>query len=67
MGSWKNCENCKDQVCYRIMKMKGLSKILCNDWEPMRCRCGGALSTIRYDKDGNPYRHCYSCHFEFEI
>ena len=25
--------------------------------------CGGKLSETRYH-DGNPYKHCYSCHFD---
>lgn len=27
--------------------------------------CGGTLSEIR-EHNGKKYRHCYSCHFEFE-
>ena len=27
--------------------------------------CGGKLSTIR-KSEGREYRHCYSCHFEWE-
>ena len=36
-----------------------------NDIEE-KCRCGGTLSEIR-EHNGKKYRHCYSCHFEFEI
>ena len=28
--------------------------------------CGGTLSEVRESK-GKKYRHCYSCHFEFEV
>lgn len=67
MSDWKSCENCEDQHCYSLMKMEGLTvESACIDWKPLRCRCGGALSTTRYH-NGKPYRHCYSCHFEFEI
>ena len=34
--------------------------------KPLRCRiCGGKLSEIRTDGK-HRWRHCYSCHFEFE-
>jgi hypothetical protein len=64
MGDWKSCENCRDQECYEAQA--GLfTEITCECWEPIRCRCGGALSEIR-EHNGKRYRHCYSCHFEFE-
>ena len=28
-------------------------------------KCGGLLSAVREHR-GKRYRHCYSCHFEFE-
>ena len=32
---------------------------------PKECpNCGGVLSKTRYHY-GKPYRHCFSCHFEF--
>ena len=66
MDIWRSCENCKDYVCYHRMQMKGFSDALCDYWEPIRCRCGGVLSTTR-EHNGRKYRHCYACHFEFEI
>ena len=66
MDDWRNCENCKDQICYEFMVEQNIAtEEICDYYEPLRCRCGGALSTTRYDKDGRPYRHCYSCHMEF--
>ena len=64
MSEWRSCDNCKDYTCYHLMQMKGFSDAPCDAWKPMRCRCGGALSITRYH-NGKPYRHCYSCHFEF--
>lgn len=66
MTDWKSCENCSNDDC--PWNHDGAA---CNRWEPIRCRCGGALSDIleRKDKNGKVikrYRHCYSCHFEFE-
>lgn len=67
IDGWKSCENCEDQYCYSLMKMEGLPvESACLDWKPLRCRCGGALSTTK-EHNGKKYRHCYSCHFEFEI
>ena len=66
--SWKSCENCEDQRCYKLMQISGLpAEVACIDWRPIRCRCGGALSTVRFDKDGRPYRHCYACHVEVKL
>lgn len=65
MDDWKNCENCADQSCYAWMLHDHIvMEEICDDWKPLRCRCGGALSTTRYH-NGKPYRHCYSCHMEF--
>lgn len=65
IDGWKDCENCKDQECYRLMKQAGIAtEEICDSWEPIRCRCGGALSTTR-EHNGRRYRHCYSCHSEF--
>lgn len=70
MSSWKSCENCADKkICYTINGVylsykKQQLQFKCSNWRPMRCRCGGALSTIR-EHNGKLYRHCYSCHFEF--
>lgn len=64
MDDWKSCENCNDRACYVIMARMNETEEICDSWEPMRCRCGGALSTTRVH-NGRKYRHCYSCHFEF--
>jgi len=63
IDGWKDCENCKDKECYDA-KAGLFHEIICWKWEPIRCRCGGALSTTRVH-NGRRYRHCYSCHFEF--
>jgi len=67
MTNWRSCGNCDDYKCYKHMVEIGLEKGMpCDDWEPIPCkRCGGALSEIR-EHNGKRYRHCYSCHFEFE-
>lgn len=56
---WKSCGNCS---------VKGCAWNCCGDcWEPIRCPdCGGILSTIR-EHEGKKIRHCYACHFEFEV
>ena len=70
MNDWKSCDNCKSFVdplwcaCVRCKDNEG--HIDFSMWEPIRCRCGGALSEIR-EHNGKRYRHCYSCHFEFFI
>ena len=75
MTDWRSCDNCKSFVdplwcaCIRCKDNEG--HIDFSMWEPIHCRCGGALSEIRERKDKNGkvikrYRHCYSCHFEFE-
>lgn len=62
---WKSCENCGDTRCRNFMEEHGLLYgPICGEWQPIRCRCGGALSTTRVH-NGRRYRHCYSCHFEF--
>lgn len=34
--------------------------------DSLRCKfCGGLLSEVR-EHNGKKYRHCFSCHFEFE-
>ena len=66
--SGKSCENCEDQKCYVIMRRAGYdTTIPCDsDWQRIPCpKCGGALSETR-EHNGRRYRHCYSCHFEFE-
>lgn len=67
MNNWKSCKNCiKESTCLTVEKFKTVDKC-CICWHPLRCRCGGALSEIRYDTKNKPYRHCYSCHFDFYI
>jgi len=65
-NSWQSCENCADKKCFETLLKDhhSLWKLACPDWKPIRCRCGGALSTTREYK-GRKYRHCYSCHAEF--
>ena len=62
MINWKSCDNCG-----RICSLKYTPEIFyCFDWAKLSCqRCGGALSEIR-EYNGQKYRHCYACHFEFE-
>jgi len=72
MDDWKSCDNCRSIVdpswcacrnCHDDEGNKDKSM-----WEKIPCRrCSGALSEIRIDKDGRPYRHCYSCHGEFYV
>ena len=59
MADWRSCNNCSNDEC--PWDHDGAA---CNRWEPIRCRCGGALSEIR-EHNGKRYRHCYSCHSEF--
>ena len=58
MTGWKSCGNCSRHHCNcENLKL----------WKPIPCpHCGGALSEIREHK-GKKYRHCFSCHFEFEV
>lgn len=60
MSGW-TCANCGLQntiVCDVCFELIGWDKIKCPS-------CGGALSEIR--TDGKRFwRHCFSCHFEFE-
>ena len=68
MTDWKSCNNCKSFVdpfwcaCVRCKDNEG--HIDFSMWEPILCRCGGALSEIR-EHNGRKYRHCYACHAEF--
>lgn len=58
MTEWRSCGNCSRHNCNcENLKL----------WKPIECsHCGGALSEIREHK-GKKYRHCFSCHFEFEV
>lgn len=67
MSGWKSCRNCGLEVCRNIVL--GCEKPHtepCDNWRKIPCRnCSGALSEPR-EHNGIMYRHCYSCHFEFE-
>ena len=65
MTNWKSCDNCDNYLCYKHIVERGIETNVCIDWKPILCRCGGVLSEIR-ENNGKKYRHCYSCHFEFE-
>ena len=67
MINYKNCGNCGNKLC---MHMTPLYRKYCLEtkskkyWEKIPCpSCGGTLSEIR----ANGKRHCYSCHFEYEV
>lgn len=65
MSDWRSCDNCDNYQCYKHIVERGIeTKKPCIDWEPILCRCGGALSEVR-EHNGKKYRHCYSCHGEF--
>ena len=65
MTGWRSCDNCDNYQCYKHIVERGIeTKKPCIDWEPILCRCGGALSEIR-EHNGRKYRHCYACHSEF--
>lgn len=59
---WKSCGNCKHQGCPNDDGLEA-----CIWWEKMPCPdCGGILSTVR-EHGHKKVRHCYACHFEFEV
>lgn len=72
MSNYKSCGNCSSVSCSEkndpeladaFKKLTG-GYIPCN-WKKIPCpNCGGILSEIR-EHNGNLYRHCFSCHFEF--
>lgn len=69
MSDWKSCGNCGDRKCAEDMKKAGCYDLTtpCDDWSKLPCqKCGGILSEIRTN-GGYPHRHCYGCHFEFEV
>lgn len=69
MSDWKSCDNCYDlsECLTGKYYLKDAIKYACRQWQPIHCpHCGGTLSTTR-KHNGKKYRHCYSCHFEFEI
>lgn len=62
MSDYKSCDNCGFRLCPWVF-FDGT----CPTWKPLPCpNCGGPLSTIR-EYNGKKYRHCYACHFEFEV
>lgn len=66
MASWKTCGNCsRNTKCpYWVFCEDKRSYMIA--WEPIPCPlCGGILSEIR-EHNGEKYRHCYACHFEYE-
>lgn len=66
MYDWKRCENCGSfpLTTYCVAKT---NTVICQYWTSIPCpHCGGTLSTTR-EYNGKKYRHCYACHFEFEI
>ncbi len=66
MTDWKSCDNCGMFPLTTYCREK-TNAVICDYWKPIPCkRCGGALSEIR-EHNGKKYRHCYSCHFEFEV
>lgn len=67
MASWKSCGNCmRNTKCpYWVFCEDKRSYMIA--WEPIPCLlCGGILSEVR-EHNGKKYRHCFSCHFEFEV
>ena len=68
MDDWKSCDNCRyyareQMYCLRF-GCHTEDGAWCNNWEAVKCRFGGALSTTR-EHNGKKYRHCFACHFEF--
>lgn len=64
MSNWKTCGNCMEFLMCPIQTKSALA--WCTYWKPIPCPlCGGPLSEIR-EHNGKKYRHCYSCHFEYE-
>lgn len=58
MSDYQSCRNCSRHHCH----CENLAL-----WKPIPCpSCGGILSEVR-EHNGKRYRHCYSCHFEFEV
>lgn len=64
---WKLCDNCGSVYCARAGRARTELRTKCPFWEPISCPdCGGILSTVRKHGD-KKVRHCYACHFEFEV
>ena len=68
MSDYKSCGNCADSSCFAYRNYMGFkTDENCNDWKPIPCpSCGGVLSEVR-EHNGKKYRHCYACHYEFEV
>lgn len=61
--SVRSCRNCRHQG--HCIYDDGQDA--CVYWKKISCPdCGGTLSEIRLNGE-KPYRHCYSCHFEYEV
>ena len=59
----RSCRNCRQQG--HCIYDDGMDA--CVYWEKIPCPdCGGTLSEIQTNGE-KPYRHCYSCHFEYEV
>lgn len=57
----RSCGNCRMQFHNCLWDCRG------EFWRRIPCpSCGGILSEIRTNGE-RPYRHCYSCHFEYEV
>ena len=63
----RSCGNCRDLTCFAIMQNAGIDVTEpCDTWKPLPCKsCGGTMSEIRIH-NGRRYRHCFSCHFEYD-
>ena len=61
MMDYRTCANCGAYCPYQAVTED------CKHWKPIQCPfCGGTLSEIR-EQGGKRLRHCYACHFEFEV
>ena len=64
---WKSCGNCKHSKACLWLEEEPDDDEPCAFWREIHCPdCGGILSTVR-EHDGKKIRHCYACHFEFEV
>ena len=62
--NYKSCDNCTFRAGEAYCAYYPHWTEMC--WRQINCpHCGGILSGIREHKN-RKYRHCYSCHFEFE-
>lgn len=65
--NYKSCGNCsQEETCRLYFDCYDLNNEFVY-WEKIPCpHCGGILSEIRHNADKS-YRHCYQCHFEWEV